>query len=215
MISWKHERFYLKQGIRLIAGVDEAGRGPLAGPVVASAVILPLGARLPRNCFGVDDSKKLSPQEREDLFGSISQTALCIGTGICTHQEIDRINILQATMQAMTDAVTQIQQTLTPEFLLIDGNYFKTSLSYPFKTIVDGDAYSPSIAAASIIAKVTRDRIMQELHWQYPEYNFFNNKGYATKEHRDAIKQFGQSPVHRKSFKLKQEQTEELFEVVS
>lgn len=212
MITWKHERFYLKQGLRLIAGIDEAGRGPLAGPVVASAVILPLGAPLPRNYFGVNDSKKLSAEEREELFQIISEKALCIGTGIRSHEEIDRLNILRATMEAMTDAVHQIQTLLTPEFLLVDGNYFKTALSLPFKTIIDGDAYSPSIAAASIIAKVTRDRIMQELHWQYPEYNFFRNKGYATKEHCAAIEKFGQCAVHRRSFKLKHEQTEKLFD---
>ncbi|HYM20343.1 MAG TPA: ribonuclease HII [Candidatus Kapabacteria bacterium] len=209
-ISWKYERQFLAEGCRLVAGIDEAGRGPLAGPVVAAAVLLPIESGLPRDCYGLNDSKQLSEGERERLFEIIHENALGIGIGIRSPQEIDKINILTATMLAMTDAVAQLEGTLTPQMLLVDGNYFRTTLRYAFMTIVDGDALSPSIAAASIIAKVTRDRIMRELHAEYPQYNFFRNKGYGTKEHRDAIAKFGFCDVHRRSFKLKSLQ-EQLF----
>jgi ribonuclease HII len=209
-ISWKYERQYLADGVRFVAGIDEAGRGPLAGPVVAAAVLLPLSSKLPKNCFGLNDSKQLTEQEREELFAMIYEQALAIGVGIRSPEEIDKVNILRATMQAMTDAVIELEQSFKPEILLVDGNYFRTTLTYPFRTIIDGDALSPSIAAASIVAKVTRDRIMKAYHTAYPEYNFSRNKGYATREHRDAIAKFGYCDIHRRSFKLKSLQ-EELF----
>ncbi len=196
-----------------IIGIDEAGRGPLAGPVVAAAVLLSLDRKLPRNCFRFNDSKKLTATEREELYEVVNENALAKGIGIVSAQEIDEINILRATMKAMTMAVMQLEEsydTLKPEMLLIDGNYFKTTLSYPFRTIIDGDALSPSIAAASIIAKVTRDKIMQEMHEIYPHYNFRQNKGYGTREHRDAIALYGQCSEHRKSFKLKEDLTIEM-----
>lgn len=202
-MSWRYERHCFVEGHRIIVGIDEAGRGPLAGPVVAAAVALKLDARLPRNMFGLDDSKKLSESTREQLFDELTSNALAIGVGIRTHEEIDIHNILQATMLAMTDAVEQIRSKIHPEMLLVDGNYFRTTLNISHHTIIKGDAMCPSIAAASIIAKVTRDRIMQGLHGQYPEYNFARNKGYGTLEHRRAIAAFGYSPVHRKSFVLK------------
>jgi ribonuclease HII len=212
-ISWKFEREYLDRGQMNIIGIDEAGRGPLAGPVVAAAVLLSLDRKLPRNCFKFNDSKKLSAVEREELYEVVSENALAKGIGIVSAQEIDEINILRATMKAMTIAVMQLEESfeaLKPEILLIDGNYFKTTLSYPFRTIIDGDALSPSIAAASILAKVTRDKIMREMHEMYPEYNFKQNKGYATLEHREAIGKYGQCFEHRKSFKLKEDLTIEM-----
>lgn len=190
-----------------IVGIDEAGRGPLAGPVVAAAVLLSLGGKLPRNCFKFNDSKKLSAEEREELYGVVCDKCVAKGIGIVSPQEIDEINILQATMKAMTLAVKQLEESLhdcMPNVLLVDGNYFRTTLSYPFRTIIDGDALSPSIAAASIIAKTTRDKIMRDMHDEYPQYNFRQNKGYGTKEHREAIAQYGLSDQHRKSFKLKE-----------
>ncbi len=211
-ISWKYERSFLKQGLQSLVGIDEAGRGPLAGPVVAAAVLLPLGARLPKNCYGFNDSKQLTAERREELFEEIQTVTPMIGIGIIDHEEIDKINILQATMKAMTIAVRRIEEQRQPDHLLIDGNYFRTDLPYPFTTIIDGDALCPSIAAASIVAKVTRDRIMCSLHELYPEYNFIQNKGYATVEHREAIKSVGYSPVHRLSFKIKEHLQEELFE---
>jgi len=212
-ISWKFEREYLERGETNIIGVDEAGRGPLAGPVVAAAVLLSLDRKLPRNCFRFNDSKKLTASEREELYEVVNENALAKGIGIVSAQEIDEINILRATMKAMTLAVRQLEesyQELKPQILLIDGNYFQTTLSYPFRTIIDGDALSPSIAAASIIAKVTRDKIMQEMHELYPQYNFRQNKGYGTREHRDAITLYGQCAEHRKSFKLKEDLTIEM-----
>ena len=212
-ISWKIEREYLSRGEKNIIGIDEAGRGPLAGPVVAAAVLLSLERKLPRNCFKFNDSKKLSAVEREELYEVVNENALAKGIGIVSAQEIDEINILRATMKAMTIAVRKLEesyQALKPEILLIDGNYFQTTLSYPFRTIVDGDALSPSIAAASIIAKCTRDKIMREMHEMYPQYNFKKNKGYGTREHREAIHLYGQCAEHRKSFKLKEDLTIEM-----
>jgi len=218
-ISWKFEREHLSRGEKNIIGIDEAGRGPLAGPVVAAAVLLSLDRKLPRDCFKFNDSKKLTAEEREELYEVVHENAIASGIGIVSAQEIDEINILRATMKAMTLAVMQLEESfdvLKPEILLIDGNYFKTTLSYPFRTIIDGDALSPSIAAASILAKVTRDRIMRELHEQYPQYNCKQNKGYATREHRNAIGIHGQCFEHRKSFKLKENLQVELeFEEIA
>ena len=206
-LGWKIERAHWNTGKRVLFGVDEAGRGPLAGPVVAAAVHLPyeLCQKLPKPLRAINDSKQLKEETREELFELICSRKIAHGVGIVSNEEIDTINILQATMKAMTIAVeslvVQLQTTeLCPEMLLVDGNYFRTTLRYPFQTVVDGDAISPSIAAASIVAKVTRDRIMRELHVKYPEYDFARHKGYATRSHRDAIALNGLSPVHRVSF---------------
>ena len=177
----------------LVAGIDEAGRGPLAGPVYAAAVILD-PARLPR---GVNDSKVLSAEIREKLFDKIMARALAVGVGSASVKEIDEINILQATMLAMRRATEAL--SLKPLHALVDGNR-APQLSCVVETIIDGDAKSLSIAAASIIAKVTRDRVMCELDGQHPGYNWSQNKGYATPDHRAALDALGPSPQHRVSF---------------
>ncbi len=183
-------------GISLVAGVDEAGRGSLAGPVVAAAVIFPKGTEN----FGLRDSKKLTPARREALFGEIEQRAVSVAIGVVEPEEIDRINILRATLKAMGMALSLLNPS--PDYILVDGNQPVKS-DIPQETIVKGDDRSMSIAAASIIAKVTRDRLMTMLHENYPQYNFPGHKGYGTEEHRDAIKKYGSSPIHRKSFVLK------------
>lgn len=180
-------------GYHSIAGVDEAGRGPLAGPVVAAAVILPEGLLLP----GVNDSKKLSGANRERLFDIIMQQALSVGTGFGSHELVDRINILQATRHAMLEAVSKL--TPQPDYILIDGITTIASL-LPQKTIKKGDSLSLSIAAASIIAKVTRDRLMVEMDAQYPGYGFAGHKGYGSASHLEAIRRFGPCPIHRLTF---------------
>jgi len=181
------------RGYRLIAGIDEAGRGALAGPVVAAAVILPVGLRIE----GVDDSKKLTPEKRERLFDVIMAQALRVGVGMAGHRVIDRINILQATRLAMQEAVGKLSPP--PDYLLIDGI---TTIASPFpqKTVVKGDALSLSIAAASIIAKVSRDRLMRELDLKFPGYGFAGHKGYGSAGHLEAIHRLGPSPIHRLTF---------------
>ncbi|HEY8364198.1 MAG TPA: ribonuclease HII [Haloplasmataceae bacterium] len=178
--------------IRLIGGIDEAGRGPLAGPVVASCVILPNDFYLP----GLDDSKKLSVKKRELFFTEIQSKAIGIGIGIVDVNEIDEYNIYQATKIAMTNAISNL--IVKPEHLLIDA--MTLDIDIPQTSIIKGDQKSISIAAASIIAKVTRDHYMDELDKIYPEYHFKNNKGYGTKEHLEAIKKYGITNVHRKTF---------------
>lgn len=189
----KYELEARKAGIKLIAGIDEAGRGPLAGPVVAAAVILDIDA----NIEGINDSKLLSSKQREKLFSKIHQNALSIGLSIVEPETIDRINILQATRLAMTKAVTNL--TLKPGLLLIDGP-ITLDLNIRQIPIIKGDKLSVSISAASIIAKVTRDDIMKSFHKMYPEYGFYKNKGYGTKEHITALKKHGSCQIHRKSF---------------
>lgn len=191
-----HERTLWGRGFNLVAGVDEAGRGPLAGPVVAAAVIAGGDFFLPE----VDDSKKLSAAQRERLYDAILQGALGVGVGSVDHETIDRVNILNATFQAMCIAVNSLP--VTPEFLLIDGNRFRGG-EIPFRTIVGGDELSFSIAAASIVAKVTRDRLMLEYDRKFPGYGFARHKGYGTREHREAIARLGASPIHRRSFTVK------------
>jgi ribonuclease HII len=188
------ERMYYGQGYQRIAGVDEVGRGPLAGPVVAAAVILPKGG-IGQKLF---DSKKISPKKREDLYESILSKALGVGIGAIGQEEIDLLNIFQATLKAMTLAVGNLP--IPPDFILIDG---PQGLSLPVtqKPIRKGDQLSNSIAAASIVAKVTRDRMMLEWHQRYPQYNFAKHKGYGTKEHRRAIEKFGVCELHRKTFR--------------
>lgn len=188
-----HEQVLLARGIRLIAGVDEAGRGPLAGPVVAAAVILPPGVTIP----GVDDSKRLTAARRDELFEVILGTALASGVGIVEHEEIDRCNILQATYRAMHKAIAAL--SVVPEHILVDGNRFDGT-GIPFTTIISGDALSQSIAAASVIAKVTRDRLLCEYDRIYPAYGFARHKGYGTAAHRAAILAYGPCPIHRRTF---------------
>ena len=181
------------KGYRFIAGIDEAGRGALAGPVIAAAVILPEGLRIP----GVDDSKKLSPETRERLFDVIMDLAIAVGIGSGNAQLIDRINILQATRHAMQEAVAALSPQ--PDFLLIDGiSPIETNISQ--KTIKKGDSLSLSIAAASIIAKVSRDRMMRDYDQVYPGYGFAQHKGYGCLSHMDAIRLLLPTPVHRRTF---------------
>ncbi|MBU1196755.1 MAG: ribonuclease HII [Proteobacteria bacterium] len=191
---WEFEHNAQNCGYTIIAGVDEAGRGPLAGPVVSAAVILPGNFSV----TGIDDSKKLSEKTRAALFPLIKHQALAVGTGIASHLEIDQLNILQASLLSMKRAVENL--FIRPDFLLIDGK-FKIDSSINQMPIVKGDSKSISIAAASIIAKVTRDAIMTELHKTYPEYNFLQHKGYPTKAHKAAVLEYGPCPVHRRSFR--------------
>ncbi|MGD0338358.1 MAG: ribonuclease HII [Bacteroidota bacterium] len=192
----RFERVLWNRGILNVAGVDEAGRGPLAGPVVAAAVIFPPDTMI----TGIDDSKKLTPAHRERLFEKIVHSAITHGVAIVDHHEIDRINILQATYQAMRDALRRLQPQA--EYILVDGNSFNHD-QIPSRAIVKGDTRSISIAAASIIAKVTRDRMMLQFHEQYPEYGFDKHKGYCTLAHVRAIEIHGYCPIHRRSFHIK------------
>ena len=180
-------------GYRRIAGVDEAGRGPLAGPVVAAAVILPVRCRL----VGVDDSKQLSVSERDRLYTVILERAVLVGVGSATAEEIDQINILEATKLAMRRALAEISPA--PDYVLIDAVPL-TGVGMPIRAIIKGDALSLSIAAASIVAKVTRDRLMAQFHEAYPQYNFLSHKGYGTEEHLARLAEYGPSPIHRRTF---------------
>ncbi len=183
-----------EKGYRSVAGVDEAGRGPLAGPVVAAAVILPLDADL----HGLDDSKKLTLKKREELFPKIQAQSIAYGVAVVSPEVIDEINILQATRLAMKQAVEKLMSV--PDLLLIDGNQ-KIDFALEQWAIVKGDAKSFSIAAASVLAKVTRDRIMDDYHHLYPQYEFAQHKGYGTKLHRELIVKHGPCPIHRRTFK--------------
>jgi len=176
-----------------LCGVDEAGRGPLAGPVCAAAVMLPPGLEIP----GLNDSKKLSEKKREALYDTIIAQALSYGIAFATVEEIEAHNILGATFLAMNRAIAQLSPQ--PALALIDGNRTK-DFGLPVRTIVKGDSLSASIAAASILAKVTRDRLMEEYDAQYPQYGFAVHKGYGTKRHYEALREFGPSPIHRKTF---------------
>lgn len=177
----------------LICGVDEAGRGPLAGPVCAAAVILPKGLVIP----GLNDSKKLSDKRRRELFPIIRQEAVSFGIAFASHEEIDEINILQATFLAMRRAIDQLNPR--PEFALIDGNR-ETDFGVPCKTVIKGDSLSANIAAASVLAKVTRDNWMIEAAEKYPGYGFEIHKGYGTKAHYEALEKLGPCAIHRRSF---------------
>ncbi len=187
------ENHYQKKGYKYIVGVDEAGRGPLAGPVVAAAVIFPPGFE----STDINDSKKIPEPKREELYDFIFKTAITVGVGIVYEREIEEINILQAALKAMRVALIDLDET--PDFILVDGNK-KINTLIPQKTITKGDSKSVSIGAASIIAKVTRDRIMYQHHRTYPYYNFKNHKGYATKAHIEAIKEHGITKIHRRTF---------------
>lgn len=189
----RHERTLWRDGLVRVAGIDEAGRGPLAGPVVAAAVVLPPG----RAMLGVDDSKRLTSAERERAYRRIRACALDVGVGVVDQSRIDEINIYHATVEAMTLAVASLSDP--PDHLLIDAMRLR-AVSLSQTPIVGGDALSMSIAAASIIAKVTRDRLMVELDAQYPQWGFAAHKGYYTQQHRRALEEFGPSPIHRRSF---------------
>lgn len=191
---WEFEALVSRQGYTSVAGIDEAGRGPLAGPVVAAAVILPVGIDVP----GINDSKKLTPASRDRLFEVIQEKALAVGVGHSDHMVIDRINILQATLAAMKQAVANL--SIPPDYLLIDG-ITKIPIALPQKTIKKGDSASISIAAASIIAKVTRDRLMVEYDQLYPGYGFAEHKGYGCASHLAAIAAQGPCDIHRKTFR--------------
>ena len=190
---WKIEDEYFGKGIQLICGVDEAGRGPLAGPVCAAAVILPHHFELP----GLNDSKKLTDKRRRELFPLIKEAAVAYGIGFASHEEIDEINILQATYLAMERAIAQL--AISPEQLLIDGNRAK-DFGIPTETVVKGDSLSASIAAASILAKVARDDWMLQAANDYPQYSFEIHKGYGTKAHYEALRSYGPSAIHRNTF---------------
>lgn len=192
-MTWDLQNEYTPDGITLVAGLDEAGRGPLFGSVYAAAVILPDGY-IPE---GLDDSKKLTEKKREKLYDIIIENAVSYGIGICTPSEIDEINILNAAMLAMKRAVDNMK--VKPEFLLVDGNVLR-GFEQSAKAVVGGDAKIPAIAAASILAKVSRDRYCLEMDEKYPLYGLKNHKGYPTKAHYDAILKYGPTPLHRMSF---------------
>ena len=193
---WEIEESLYAQDITSICGVDEAGRGPLAGPVCAAAVILPRGLEIP----GLNDSKKLTDKKRRELFPIIKEQAVAYGIAFATEQEIDELNILQATFLAMQRALDQLEGKA--DFALIDGNQ-KKDFGLPVMTVVKGDSRSANIAAASILAKVTRDEFMEEQAKLYPQYGFEIHKGYGTKAHRAALEQYGECPIHRKTFRKK------------
>ena len=193
MVNFDIENEYAQKGFKAICGVDEAGRGPLAGPVYAAAVILPLNCDIP----GLNDSKKLSEKKREQLFDVVKEKALAYGIGVASEKEIDEINILQATFLAMRRAVASLE--IKPDFVMIDGNQ-KPNTGIDEITVVKGDAKSMSIAAASVLAKVSRDRFMLEMAEKYPEYEFEKHKGYGTKLHYEKLAEFGPSEIHRRTF---------------
>ena len=190
---WAIENACFEEGFRVVCGVDEAGRGPLAGPVCAAAVILPPHLEIP----GLNDSKKLTDKRRRELYPIIKEQAIAYGIGFASHEEIDEINILQATYLAMERALAQL--SVKPDLALIDGNRAK-DFGLPVKTVVHGDSLSASIAAASVLAKVTRDDLMLQQDELYPQYGFGIHKGYGTKAHYEALRTYGPSPVHRMTF---------------
>lgn len=193
----QYERQWYEQGMELACGVDEAGRGPLAGPVCAAAVILPKDLDVDAVLPGLNDSKKLTDKKRRELYARIQEVSVAYGIGCASHLEIDSINILQATYLAMNRALAQL--TVLPQLALVDGNR-DPGFSVPTQLVVKGDSSSASIAAASILAKVYRDDRMLELAQQYPRYGFDVHKGYGTKKHYEALRAYGHCPVHRESF---------------
>ena len=190
-LSYEEEKY--AEGYPAGRGCDEAGRGPLCGPVVAAAVILPRGVVIE----GLNDSKKLTEKKRDALFDLIREKAVAYSVAFATNEEIDKLNILNATMLAMARAILSLP--VPADFALVDGNCIR-NFPIPAQTIVKGDAKSPSIAAASILAKVTRDRYCMEMDAMYPEYDFKKHKGYPTKEHRELVMKYGPCPLHRRSF---------------
>lgn len=188
------DKEFFDMGLKYVCGIDEAGRGPLAGPVVVASVILPENSMIE----GINDSKKVSESKREKLYDVILQEAISYGIGIIYQDEIDEINILQATKKGLHEAVMKME--IKPNVILVDALTGIDTLGIPYKSIIKGDAKSYSIGAASIIAKVTRDRIMREWDKVYPEYGFAGHKGYGTAKHIEAIKKYGLTPIHRKTF---------------
>jgi len=199
MPNLKLENIFFQKGAKFIGGIDEAGRGPLAGPVVAACVVLDENFKINKEIQEIKDSKKLSASKREKLIDVIFESFIEIGIGICDHAAIDRINILQATFLAMKKAIGSLKQK--PDFILLDGKFPIPNISIKQKAIIGGDNLALSIAAASIVAKVKRDEIMRELHKKYPQYGLDRHKGYGTKLHMEALQKYGPCPVHRKSFK--------------
>ncbi len=193
-MDYLYEENAINAGYKCVCGIDEAGRGPLAGPVYAAAVVLPLGLEIE----GLNDSKKLSEKKREQLFDVIKEKAVDYSIGIATEQEIDEINILNATFLAMHRAVEGLKTK--PDYALIDGNQYPRNPFVTEETVIKGDAKSMSIAAASILAKVSRDRFMLEKAKEYPQYQFEKHKGYGTKLHYEMLKEYGASPIHRMTF---------------
>lgn len=193
--NWAYEKELFNQGINIIGGVDEVGRGPLNGPVVTACVVLPQDFVLD----GLTDSKKLTEKKRDQYYDYIIKHAVAYATGECSPEEIDKYNILEATKLAMKRAIDKVKEQIKLEYVLIDGN-MKLNLELPYKSIVKGDAKSISIAAASVVAKVTRDRMMYELDKKYPEYGYGKHKGYPTKAHLEAIEKYGLIDGYRKSF---------------
>ncbi len=194
MPDFQIEKALTQKGFKVICGVDEAGRGPLAGPVCAAAVILPIDCEIE----GLNDSKKLSEKKREMLYDVIINKAVAYSIQFGTVEEIEKYNILNATFLAMNRAIEDLK--IAPDFCLIDGNRVPKDIKFPCETVIKGDAKSCSVAAASILAKVTRDRLMLKYHEEYPQYNFAKHKGYGTKEHYEAIKNNGVCKIHRLSF---------------
>ncbi len=192
-LEYKIETELSSQGYEYICGIDEAGRGPLCGPVVAAACIMPLGLIIE----GLNDSKKLSAKAREQLYSVITESATAFSIASATVEEIDKYNILEATLLAMRRAVNSL--SVKPDYLLVDGNVYR-NFDIPGRFVIGGDGISPSIAAASILAKVTRDRLCLQLDSLYPQYGIAKNKGYGTADHIKALKEYGPSPIHRKKF---------------
>lgn len=193
MPDFAYEKALFESGMKVVCGVDEAGRGPLSGPVVAAACVLPIDVEIP----ALNDSKKLTPKKRDLLFDVIREVAVDFAIGQATPEEIDRLNILNATMLAMRRAIAGLKTP--PDYALVDGNCIR-DFPVPASAIVKGDSLSASIAAASILAKVTRDRLCLADHSAYPQYGFDKHKGYGTAEHIAALKQYGPTPIHRKTF---------------
>lgn len=194
MPDYEYEKAAVSSGFNTVCGVDEAGRGPLAGPVCAAAVILPEDTVIE----GLDDSKKLSEKKRERLYDEITEKAVAYCVAYGTLEEIESVNILEATFLAMNRAIDGLK--VKPDFAIIDGNRVPKGIKIPCATLVKGDSKSMSVAAASVLAKVTRDRLMLTYDEKYPQYNFKKHKGYGTKEHTELLKQYGPSPIHRLSF---------------
>ncbi len=198
MLDLNEEKILFQKGYNLVAGTDEVGRGPLAGPVVAACVTCDSNFKIIKELESVQDSKKLTAKKRESLIDFIKNNFNEIGVGACDHETIDRINILQASFLAMKKAISSLKQK--PTFILVDGSFIIPNSTYEQKAIKKGDSKIFSIAAASIVAKVTRDKIMEEMHEKYPEYGFDKHKGYGTKYHLEQIKKHGPCDIHRKSF---------------
>ncbi|MFH1822145.1 MAG: ribonuclease HII [Patescibacteria group bacterium] len=200
MLNLNEEQNLFQAGYKLIGAIDEAGRGPLAGPVVAACVLISDGCMMKnKELKNIKDSKKLTAKKREELYDVILEEFNEVGIGICDQQTIDKINILQASFLAMKKAISSLKER--PDFIILDGGFPIPNFSLKQKNIIKGDAKVFSIAAASIIAKVTRDRIMNEMHEKYPQYGFKEHKGYGTRQHFECLRMYGPCPIHRLSFK--------------